>query len=355
METNDLLIGIDLGTSKSAIVTSRGLRSSFESVVGYPKDLIGVRLLGASYLVGDEVLNKSYLDMNYPLRDGVIKETGDQSRDAAHKLIEHAVKLADRQDGDRVCGIIGVPANASEANKELVLDIAKQFMDIAMVVSEPFMVAYGLDRLLNTIVIDIGAGTTDICAVKGHLPAAGDQISFTKAGNYINELLMGAIAISHPTAQLNINVARTLKEEHSFVGKEKAKVEVVLREEGKPFKVDITEELRSSCESILPEIIEHTETLIAGFDPSDQEAALASIILSGGGSKISGLGQMIADALKDYGTVNISIVEDIIFSGCDGALKLANDLPPEYWDQIGTTGTATDAATGAATGKELGD
>ncbi len=338
MAKEELLIGIDLGTSVSSVVTNRGVRASFESVVGYPKDLIGIRLLGAAFLVGDNVLDHTYLDIQYPLKDGVINETGDQSRDAAHKLIEYAVNLADPQEGDRVCGIIGVPANASQVNKEMVLEIAKGFMDIAMVVSEPFMVAYGLDQLLNCIVIDVGAGTTDLCAVKGHLPTANDQFSVTKAGNYIDELLMDAIATNHPTAQLNLGVARKIKETYSYVGKAKGKLEVVLRENGKPLKADVSEEVGNACASILPEIIEHTKTLIGGFEPGDQEKAVANIILSGGGSRIKGLGQVIADSLKEYGDVNVSVVEDIVFSGSDGALKMATDLPPEYWDQIGDIG-----------------
>jgi len=341
MEQNDLLIGIDLGTSHSALVTNEGVKLSFESVVGYPKDLIGVRLLGAGFLVGDEVLDKHYLEHNYPLKDGVIKETGDRSRDAAHKLIGHAVKLAAPKEGDRICGIIGVPANASQNNKELVLGIAKEFMDVSMVVSEPFMVAYGLGQLLNCIVIDIGAGTTDFCAVKGQLPAAEDQFSITKAGNFIDELLMSSIAASYPDAQLNRAVVKSLKEAHSYVGGlkgKKEKIEVTLRREGKPFTADITEEMRLACESIVPEILEHIESLIAGFEPNDQESAIANIILSGGGSRITGLGQMLAENLKEYGKVNVNIIDDIVFSGAEGALRLATDLPPEYWDQIGTMG-----------------
>ena len=288
--------------------------------------------------MGDDVVDKSYLNKHYPLADGVIKETGDQSRDAARKLIEHAISLAEPGHDDRICAVIGVPANASLANKELLLDLAKEYTDISMVVSEPFMVAYGLDQLLNCIVIDIGAGTTDICAVKGHLPAASDQFSMTKAGNYIDDLLMSSISVNYPTAQLNLAVARNIKEEHAFVGPYSHTVEVTLREAGKRFDVDVTEELHNACESIIPEILENSGTLIAGFDPTEQENAIANIILAGGGSRIAGLGQVIADGLKEYGDVNVSTVDDIIFSGCDGALKLATDLPPEYWNQVGTMG-----------------
>ena len=44
---------------------------------------------------------------------------------------------------------------------------------------------------------------------------------------------------------------------------------------------------------------------------------------------------MIANLLADYGDVSVSIVEDTDFAGSIGALKLATDLPPEYWSQLG--------------------
>lgn len=337
MEQQDLLIGIDLGTSRSAVISSRGTRSAFDSAVGYPKDLIGVRLLGGTHVVGAEALGKSFLDVTFPLEDGVLKETGDVERDAARKLLEHAVSLAAPKESDRVCGIIGVPANASNVNKESLLQLAREVMDIAMVVSEPFLVAYGMEQLVNSIVIDIGAGTTDLCALKGRLPLPDDQFSLTKAGNSIDELLLSSILVDHPQVQVTRALAKKLKEQHSFVGQPPEKVVVHLRSGGKPVTVDITRAMRFACESIASEIVEHTQKLIAGFDPVDQDSAVGNIILAGGGSLIRGLDQMIADGLRDYGSVQVSCVKDVIFAGCEGALKLATELPPQYWGQVGLT------------------
>lgn len=337
MEKHDLLIGIDLGTSRTSVVSSRGTRITFDSVVGFPKDVIGVRLLGSTYAVGDEALDKSYLDLQYPLEDGVLKESGDQDHDTARKLLEFAVAQAEPNEGERVCAIIGVPADASGVNQSRVLELARDMVDMAMVTSEPFLVAFGLEKLVNSIVIDVGAGTVDICGLKGGIPRSADQTSLTKAGDFIDDLLMKAIASRYPGAKLTKRLVKEIKENHSFVGKPEQPVEVTLREAGKPVLVDITEEVRLACEAIVPEILEYTEKLIAGFDPMDQAEALQNIILAGGGSKIAGLAQMIANGLSEYGDVNVSNVQDVVYAGCDGALKLARELPPEYWSQIGAT------------------
>ncbi|QEP43995.1 hypothetical protein D5085_13220 [Ectothiorhodospiraceae bacterium BW-2] len=337
MEQRDLFIGIDLGTSRSAIITNRGTRANFVSAVGYPRDLIGVRLLGDSFVVGDEACGKSYLDVTYPLEDGVFKESADRESDAARKLIAHTVQMADPKEGERICGIIGVPANASNVNKEMVLRFAREVMDVALVVSEPFLVAYGVEKLVNSIVIDIGAGTTDICALKGQLPQRDDQDSMIKAGDYIDKLLMESIQRRYPEVQVTKYLVRQLKERYAFVGVPAEKVVVTLRQNGKPVEVDITEDIRLACESIISEVVERTAKLIASFDPSYQELAVANIILAGGGSRISGLSQMIGDGLAEFGRVGISLVDDVIYAGCEGAIKLASELPPEYWEQVGET------------------
>jgi rod shape-determining protein MreB len=335
MSENDLLVGIDLGTSRSAVVTSRGVRKVFDSAVAYPKDLIGVKLLGTTHVVGDEALGKSFLEVDFPLKDGVLKETGDMQRDAARKLIAYAVEQAERAEGDRVCAIIGVPANASKVNKGLLLDLARESVDMALVVSEPFLVAYKLDKLVSSIVIDIGAGTTDLCGLKGRLPHFDDQASNTKAGDYIDTLLMSAVQLRYPGIQLTKQVCKTIKEHFAFVGEPVDRVKVTLREEGRPVVVDVTEELGYACQAIVPEIIEAVEHLVARFDPADQEKVLQNIILAGGGSRIQGLDQMIANGLEAYGDIKISRVDDVVYTGCEGALKLANELPPDYWAQLG--------------------
>ena len=71
--------------------------------------------------------------------------------------------------------IVGVPARASNVSKDLMLKIFREFADFVQVISEPFL-AYGQGTLVNCLVIDIGAGTTDICALKGAMPGEKSQI-----------------------------------------------------------------------------------------------------------------------------------------------------------------------------------
>ena len=336
MDNNELLLGIDLGTSRTAVMSNKGYKKMTRSVVGYPKDIIGIKLIGDTQVFGDEALAKrSALTLYSPLEDGVIRESSDRDYNAAFELIRHVVEEAREGFDGNVCGIIGVPARASVINKNLLLQIAKEILTVSLVVSEPFMVAYHLNKLSNCIVVDIGAGTVDICGMKGTIPLANDQATLLKGGNYIDERLEAAISQHYPHVQITRNLVRSIKEEHAVVGPPEAPVTVQLRSEGKPSQYDITKEMQAVCESIIPDIVEHLVAIIAGFDPEDQPETLQNIYLAGGGSRIRNINKVIEDHLQEYGDIKVTCVDDAEFIGSAGALKMATDLPPKYWDKVG--------------------
>ena len=331
-----LFLGIDLGTSHTAVMSSRGKSFFLKSVVGYPKDVIGLKLLGRPYVVGDEAFEmRSYLDVRYPLEDGVLSELSDRDLEVARHLLTHVVQSAEPVAGEEICAVIGVPARASGGNKALLLKMAQEVVHTALVVSEPFMVGYGLDRLVNTIIIDIGAGTTDLCALKGTVPSPEDQVTLTKAGNYVDERLQNAILERHPELQINSNVACAVKERFSFVGKAPETASFEVRAGGKPVVVDVTEPVKVACESLMPDIIESIETLLKSFQPEYQATVLKNIVIAGGGSRIRGIGGYIKDQLKVFGEAEVICVKDPTFDGSRGALRLAEELPPQYWRQLG--------------------
>lgn len=332
-----LFLGIDLGTSRTTIMSNRGTKSMVRSVVGYPKDILGVKLLNRTNVIGEEALeNRSFMNLHYPLEDGVLKESGGKNTQAAKELLQYVVSLAHPQPEDRVCGIVGVPARASVTNKGQLLKISDELMSLSMVVSEPFMVAYGLNRLTNAIIIDIGAGTIDICGMKGTIPGPEEQVTLLKAGNHIDAILTSAIAEAYPDIQITPIIAQKIKDRFGFVGENRYEDAVVsLRTGGKPRMHNVTQEVRYACETILPDVLENLEQIIAAFDPDNQERAIKNIILAGGGSRIKGLPEAVVHHLREYGEAQVILVDDPDFAGSAGALKLATELPPDYWVQVG--------------------
>jgi rod shape-determining protein MreB len=85
---NSLFVGIDLGTSSSAIVDSNRKKFWVESYVGWPKDFIAAKVLRKPVLFGSEALkNRLSVDIFRPLEHGVLKEgsskDGNRSRNSS--------------------------------------------------------------------------------------------------------------------------------------------------------------------------------------------------------------------------------------------------------------------------------
>jgi len=341
-----LLLGIDLGTSRSSVVSMNGARKTVESYVGFPRDAVSRKFFKADIIYGRQALDhRLALEMYRPLEKGVIKGTleGDagsaeehaKNLNAAKLLLKHLVDLAEPGRDDLVYGVIGVPARATLKNKQAMLEIAREVLDGVMLVSEPFTVAYGLGLMSDVLVIDIGAGTTDLCRMHGTVPADEDQITFPIAGDVVDQKLYDLIKAKYPQVQLTVNMCKTFKEQYGFVSDARDKVEVLIPVNGKPTPHDITAELKQACELLVKPILEAIHNLISSFNPEFQDKLRSNILLSGGGGLLDGLNKRLEDGLVQMvGSGRVTVVDEPLYAGANGALQLAIDMPREYWQQL---------------------
>jgi rod shape-determining protein MreB len=334
-QSDALFVGIDLGTSRSSISAANGTREWIESYVGWPKDFIAQQVVGKPVLFGSEALsNRLSLDICRPLQHGVIKEGIDRSDEAVQEIIRHLIELAKPLPDQKIHAVVGVPADTLKVNKLAIRKAVAEFVHSLMVVSEPFAVAYGMNLLNNSLVIDIGAGTTDFCIMHGTIPAEDDQKTILTAGDYIDDQLFSYLSEKYPNSKFNKNMVRQFKEQYSFVREIGDSITAEIPVDGKPVMHDIKTEVKRACESILPALTETTTEMIARFDPEFQVKIKNNIVLAGGGSLIRGLKEYLQEALKEYGPCRVTIVQDPLFAGSDGALKLAVDMPPKYWEPL---------------------
>lgn len=334
--SNIYYVGIDLGTSRTSIATSTGKRMSTTTCVGYPKDVISKKRVGADYLYGDAALEKRLsLDMVWPLADGVIRDDGKAS-EATGLILNHVIAevLPEKTETDEIYAAVGVPSRASIDSKKSIINVTKDFIDKILIASEAFAVAYSIDRFDECLIVDIGAGTTDLCRMHGAVPTEDDQLTLKAAGNFLDDELKKAILAKYPEVQLTPGIIRRIKEKYGYVSGASDPVKVTLNSKGVQSEYDLTDILRQSCLKLTQPICKAIQELVGSFDPDFQERLRNNIIVAGGGSRLRGIDVSIEESLREYGGGNALCVQDAEFCGCVGALKMCMEMPEEYWEKI---------------------
>jgi len=344
--SNPVYVGMDLGTFKTSVASSTGYRDVLPTAVGWPKDHIARTMLGRDVVFGKDLSeHRLALDVVRPFEKGALKYVDAAAAGMNPKQVEKhalATKLvieysvqAVQNDKDRpVYGVIGVPSRASMKNKKFIMDAAAGTFDAVAIVSEPFTIAYGMNRLSDALVIDIGAGTIDICPIYGVYPSDEEQITLPMGGDAVDEEFEKRLKLKYPTVQVSRNMVRDLKERHGFVNDLSDAAIVNLPVAGKPTPVDVTEPLKTACDTIVGPIVEAVRGLIGRFDPEFQQRMRQNIILGGGGSQLKGLDRVIELSLKEYGGAKVTRVTDATYAGAVGALKLAMSMPAHGWTAL---------------------
>jgi rod shape-determining protein MreB len=348
-------VGIDLGTSRSAICASNGRRATLPTVVGWPKDPIARGFLARDIVFGQEALdNRLSLDLCRPLDAGVINldETEkpaftrpglasknpppkSRAREAAAELLKHLVGLCEPFPNQKIYAAIGTPGQISTSHKQALIEAARSAFSRIHITTEPFAVAFSLNNLHHVLIVDIGAGTVDLCRVHGSVPEESDYLTLREAGDHIDRTLSTLLRQKFDKAQFTIRQVCEYKERFSTVSPSAEPILVTFPVNGQPTTHDVTDELRKACLSIVGPISKGIMQLVGTYDPEFQERLKSQIWIAGGGSLINGLLKAVEEALAPLGpSVRVRRVDDPVFAGSDGALKLAQTMPPEYWEVL---------------------
>ncbi|MCZ6873740.1 MAG: rod shape-determining protein [bacterium] len=341
-DSHDVIhVGIDLGTSRSAISAADSQRHLIDSFVGWPVDLVARKILKKDVLIGREAVdNRTMLDLRRPLERGLIKEGAERDTQAVRELLQYLLSLVgldpELQNRPRIRAVVGAPAEALRVNKQQLRAAMQGLADHVMIVSEPFAVAYGQEALLHTMIIDIGAGTTDFCVMNGHYPTDEDQRTLDTAGDLIDMKLSTLIQERYPNAQFTLHMIRSWKEQWGYISKTKARVMITAPVAAKPTELDITDEMRMACEILVPPISETMLELIARVEPEFQESVRENIILAGGSALVTGLREALENDLSEVGGGKVRVVSNPDYAGSDGALAIALDALDTDWDVLTT-------------------
>lgn len=342
-------LGFDLGTNTSVVLGSDGKKeldirpSLILSVVGYAKPGIIENILpdGKDVLFASQAVEyKLHLNLKWPLKKGVVADVN-----AAKDFLKHIRSIVDPSGAKQVWGVVGTPANATASDLSNLRQAMGYNFPKFLIIPEPFLAALGardedrlkesnyIDPTKNSLFIDIGAGTTDLCKIHGYYPEPKDQTSIARAGNDIDRHLAEGIKMKYPDSNLTDISTTRLKEQNSFVGVAPKRVVITVPVGGKPRQLDITDEIGKACESIVPDIVAQCEDLIRGTDTDAVEGMMSNIYLTGGGSLITGLDKMLEKELRtrEYKAARVRCAENYKYLVARGALKTALAARDDQW------------------------
>lgn len=348
-----ILVGLDLGTNSSCL--KAGPANSKEttrneiipSVVGYAKEglIDGILPDDRETLFGREALDHAlHLRLVQPLAEGVIEDP-----QAAGDFAAHLAAQIDAPRGTELRAVIGVPATADNAAREAIRNAFKGIFSKVILIPEPFLAALGyrdesklgtpgyIDPVNNSIFIDIGAGSADLCLVQGYYPQAEDQISLSFAGDNLDEELAKTIQQKYPDCDLSLAKVRAIKEEHSFVGKLSKPIVIERVIGGKQHKLDVGEEIGATCDQLLQKIFVAVRKLIATAMADSVPELLKNIIVTGGGSQIRNFDSELQALLEADGYIQPrvrSLGTDYKEFVAKGAIKAARAAKERQWQNL---------------------
>jgi rod shape-determining protein MreB len=343
-------VGIDLGTNTSVVQASVDgklvdlKKDLVKSVVGYPKAGIipGILPSDTDVLFGEEAINyRLHLDLKWPLHEGFVHDV-----DVCKVFTQHLRSLVDPDGTKKLWGVVGAPANASPQRQKDIRGTMVGVLDRMLIVPEPFLAAMGLrddpsfkradtdaDPTKHSLIVDIGAGTTDLCLVRGYFPTADDQISFAKAGNFIDDMLYQGISRRYPDLKLTRVSITQLKEKHSYVKGFPRDAKVKVYVDGRPQVLDFGEILQEACDCLTPFIQKGIKELLSRCDSDSIVDVMQNIILTGGGSEIHGLCEKLESELRNEGYDCARAVRPADYKRlvARGAVKVADSVRDEQW------------------------
>jgi rod shape-determining protein MreB len=352
-KSKTILVGFDLGTNKSCVLAGAPAGTDIlvskvvPTVVGYVKDGIvdGIIAGNAKTIYGEDALrNMLHARLVAPVAEGVIVDP-----DVARDFMQHLRTLVDPSGTAEIRAVVGMPANAGTPARDDIRRAAYGVFDRILMIPEPFLAALGyrddtrvsqpnyLDPVVNSLFIDIGGGTSDLCLVQGYFPTSEDQISIPFAGDAIDEILHSELDRVYPNNGLSRHKVREIKEAHAYVGASRKPLDVKVIMGGKAHTIELGDTIARACNTLIDKIYPALTTLIMRAPSDSVLTLLQNIIVTGGGSQIKGIDTVLQKRLADdgYESPKVKLAgQDYKRYVALGALKAARSARENQWQVL---------------------
>ena len=290
-------IGIDLGTASVLVfIKGKGVVLKEPSVVAVDRDTEKIKAVGeeARLMIGRTPEN---IVAVRPLKQGVISDYS-----ITEQMIRYFIQKAIGKRSfkkPRIC--VCVPSGATEVEIKAVQDAAFQAgAREVFIVEEPVAAAIGagidISKPCGNMIVDIGGGTTDVAVIS--LGGTVVSTSIKVAGDDFDDAIVRYMRKKH-----NLLIGdRTAEEIKIGIGtcfnkSDNKKMEVRGRNlvTGLPKTIEITsEETEEALKDVSASIVEAVHRVLEQTPPElAADIAVRGIVLTGGGSLLHGLDQLI--------------------------------------------------------------
>ncbi len=290
-------IGIDLGTANVLVyLKGKGVVLNEPSVVAFDRDTNKIKAIGeeARLMLGRTPGN---IVAVRPLRQGVISDYT-----VTEKMMKYFIqKATGRKNLRRPRISVCVPSGVTEVEKKAVEDATYQAgaREVA-IIEEPIAAAIGagidISRPCGNMIVDIGGGTSDIAVIS--LGGTVVSTSIKIAGDDFDEAIVRFMRKKH-----NLLIGeRTAEDIKIKIGCAYERPEVLSMDvrgrnlvTGLPKTITVTsEETLEALHETTSQIVEAVHTVLETTPPElAADIADRGIVLTGGGSLLSGLEELI--------------------------------------------------------------
>ena len=326
--SNDL--GIDLGTSNVLIYAQdRGVVLREPSVVALDKNTGKVLQVGAAArnMLGRTPGNVVAL---YPLQDGVISD-----QEMTVKLLQSVIATATKSGlfSPKPRVIISVPSGITEVEERTVINAAIEAgARRVYLIEEPLAAALGAGLQLSAakgqMVVDIGAGTTDIAVLS--MNSVANSSSLKVAGDAFDDAIVRYIRRKYSLI-IGKATAEDIKIQIGCVYPRPEDIGMAVK--GRDLKTGMPRQVQVMSSDVLEALSRHSrhiaEEVAAVLEETSPELAgdiaESGIVLTGGASQVYGMDQLIAERTG----IRCSISDDpdsAVAYGCGKSLSWINRM-----------------------------
>ncbi|MDD5039851.1 MAG: rod shape-determining protein [Patescibacteria group bacterium] len=321
-------MGIDLGTANTLVyIKDKGIVINEPSVVAINTRTNQILAVGeeAQRMIGK---TPSHIVASRPLVDGVISDF-----EVTEKMLKYFIDKVHRESFSilpRPQIVIGIPLGVTEVERKAVEDACLNAgARVAFLIEEPMAAAIGarlpIQDASGNMIVDIGGGTTEMAVIS--LGGVVTWKSLRIAGDELNENII-QYARDHFNLLLGERTAEQIKIKIGSALTTETPLETTMRGRdlitGLPKEVTInSNHVREAISRSLRIIVDSIKSTIE-ITPPELVADIyeRGVILSGGGSLLKGLDELIKQETK----IPIHITDDPLTSVVRGAGMVLDDL-----------------------------